>query len=112
MSDEIELSYSPLGEQEEFGAEEMFAQGAAALDIAAIYAIERRDSEMLVKIAREWTRMGSAISGIEPQEEPKKVIHKFGFGKENVEEEDNGESDRKSNDEDKPKTRGIRLRKY
>ena len=110
MSEELELSYSPLGEQE-FGAEEMFAQGAAALDMAAIFAIERRDSDGLIRVAREWTRMGSALSGIEAPEE-KKIIRNFGFSKEIVEEEKDEPTDGKGDGEVEPKTRGIRLRKY
>jgi hypothetical protein len=103
-----EITYTPLSE--EFGFEEMFTQGAAALDLAAIFALERKDVEGLILIAREWTRMGSAISGIEIVPEEKNKL-KFGFNKETVEEEEIGESTSKSDGEDDLQGKG-RLRSY
>lgn len=93
-----EITYVPLS-AEEVGADEMFSQGASALDLAAIFAIERRDHESLTAIAREWIRMGKAISGMEVVPEDKKTKLKFGFNKE-VEEEENGKDGSKSDGED------------
>ena len=110
MSDEIqEISYTPL--PEEFGAEEMFAQGAAAIDLAAIFALERKDFDGLIRVAREWTRMGATISGVDAPEEGKKVVLKFGFSKEPVEEENDGETDSKSDGKDDIQNKG-RLYSY
>jgi hypothetical protein len=109
MSEEVqEITYIPLSE--EFGAEEMFAQGAAALDLAAIFALERKDFDGLIRVAREWTRMGAAISGIDIPEEGKKVL-KFGFNKESVEEENDGEANSKSDGKDDLQSKG-RLYSY
>lgn len=109
----VEISYTPLSD--EFGAEEMFAQGAAALDLAAVFALENKDFDGLIRVAREWTRMGTAISGIEAlPEDGKKLVLKFGFSKENEEEEDNGEdpskSDVKNNLQGKGRLRSYRIR--
>ena len=104
-----EITYIPLSD--EFGAEEMFAQGAAALDLAAIFALERKDFDGLTRVAREWTRMASAVAGIDAPEEGKKVMLKFGFSKEPVEEDKDGETDSKSDGEDDLQSKG-RLRTY
>jgi len=114
MSDEDEvqeITYAPIGTQE-FGAEEMFSQGAAALDLAAIFALERKDIDGLVKVAREWTRMAKAVSGIEALPEEKRLTMKFGFSQEIAEEEKDGEESNKSDGENKLQSRGIRFRKY
>ena len=114
MSDENEvqeITYMPLGTQR-FGAEEMFAQGAAALDLAAIFALERKDIDGLVKVAQEWTRMAKVVSGVEALPEEKRLIMKFGFSQEIAEEEENGEESNKSDGENKLQSRRVRLRKY
>src|SRR5688500_6931192 len=110
-SDEVmEITYTPLSE--EFGAEEMFAQGAAALDLAAIFALKKEDSDGLIRVARECTRLGTAISGIEAlPEDGKKLVLKFGFSKENEEEEDDGEDSSKSDGKNNLQGTG-RLRSY
>jgi hypothetical protein len=106
-----EITYAPLGGQE-FGADEMFAQGAAALDLAAIFALDRKDFDGLIRVAREWTRMASVVSGIEalPPESKREPL-KFGFHKESAEEEENAENERKSDGEDDVQSRG-RLYSY
>jgi hypothetical protein len=109
MSDEDEvqeITYVPLGGQQ-FGAEEMFAQGAAALDLAAIFALERKDTEGLINVAKEWTRMAKAVSGVEALPEEKRLTMKFGFSQEIAEEEKDGEKPSKSNGENKLQGRGI-----
>lgn len=107
-----EVTYEPLGGGE-FGAAEIFAQGAAALDLAAIFALERRDVEGLVKVAREWTRMGAAVLEISGDDDAKKTPLKFGFRGEIAEEEKDGESEpSKSISEDKLQTGRLRLRKH
>lgn len=107
-----EITYEPLGGQE-FGAAEIFAQGAAALDLAAIFALERRDVEGLVKVAREWTRMGAAVLEISEDADSNKKPFKFGFRGEIAEEEKDGESESgKSISEDKLQARRFRLRKH
>lgn len=106
----VEISYTPLSD--EFGAEEMFSQGAAALDLAAVFALENKDFDGLIRVAREWTRMGAAVSGIEAlPEDGKKLVLKFGFSKENEEEEDNGENPSKSDVENNIQSK-RRLRSY
>lgn len=95
----VEITYTPLSD--EFGAEEMFAQGAAALDLAAVFALEIKDFDGLIRVAREWTRLGAAISGIEAlPEDGKKLVLKFGFSKESEEEEDDGKDSSKGDVED------------
>lgn len=107
----VEISYTPLSD--EFGAEEMFAQGAAALDLAAVFALENKDFDGLIRVAREWTRMGAAISGIEAlPEDSKKLVLKFGFSKESEEEEDNGETPGKSYSKNEFQNRRARFRKH
>jgi hypothetical protein len=105
-----EVTYEPLGASE-FGAAEIFAQGAAALDLAAIFALERRDVDGLVKVAREWTRMGAAVLEISGDDDTKKTPLKFGFRGEIAEEEKNGEPG-KSISEDKFQAGRFRLRKH
>lgn len=105
-----EITYEPLGGQD-FGAAEIFAQGAAALDLAAIFALERRDVDGLIKVAREWTRMGAAVLEISDEGDSKKTPIKFGFRGENAEEEENGKSS-ESNGEDELQAGRFRLRKY
>lgn len=103
-----EITYVPLGTHQ-FGAEEMFAQGAAALDLAAIFALERKDIDGLVKVAKEWTKMAKVVSGIEALPEEKRLTMKFGFSQEIAEEEENGEKSSKSDGENKLQIRGFRL---
>lgn len=106
-----ELTYEPLSG--EFGPAEIFAQGAAALDLAAVFAIERRDSALLIQVAREWTRMGAATAELSGEEQDKKNLNKFGFRSEVAEEEKDGESkSSKSDGEDELQARRIRLRKH
>lgn len=70
------LSYIPFGDAE-FGMEEMFAQGASALDIAATIAIRNGDVKSLINIGSQYIIMANAIAGIStgPHEEIK-----LGFG--------------------------------
>lgn len=86
----VEIGYNPLGDSEPFGMEEMFAQGAAALDLAAIFALERQDVDALISVGREWTRMAKAIGSLEVIDEEKRPKIKFGFGHYDEEEEQNG----------------------
>lgn len=107
-----EVTYEPLGAGE-FGAAEIFAQGAAALDLAAIFALERRDVDGLVKVAREWTRMGAAVLEISEEDDTKKTPLKFGFRGEIAEEEKDGEPEpSKSISQDKFQAGRFRLRKH
>jgi len=69
------LVYIPFGDSE-FGMEEMFAQGAAALDIAAILAIRNGDVESLINVGSKYIDMANAINGIEPHSQEIKL----GFG--------------------------------
>lgn len=59
------LTYIPFGDTE-FGMEEMFAQGASALDIAAVIAIQNQDVKSLIKIGATYINMANSIAGIEP----------------------------------------------
>lgn len=106
-----EITYTPLGDQV-FGAEEMFAQGAAALDLAAIFSLERKDADGLVKVAEGWTKMVKALSTIESLPEEKRLTIKFGFSQEIAEEETNGEESSKSDGKNKLQSRGVRLHKH
>lgn len=105
----LEITYIPLG-NEPFGEKEMFAQGAAALDLAAIFALEQKDVAGLVSVAKAWTKMGAVVAGMEDVAEEKKVFLKFGFGKD-IEEDKDGETTSKSASENELQDRGIRLRK-
>jgi hypothetical protein len=112
MSEDVtEIGYTPL-EDREFGAAEIFAQGASALDLAAIFALERRDPEALIRVAREWTRLGSAILEIAAEEDLKKTPLKFGFRGEEAEEKDGEPESSKSAGENELQARGLRLRKH
>lgn len=91
----VEIGYHPLGD-EPFGMEEMFAQGAAALDLAAVIAHERQDVDALIRVGHEWTKMAEAISSVEVVDDAKKPVIRFGFGQEILEEEEeNGRDDSK-----------------
>lgn len=111
MSEEevTEITYTPLSGEIEL--DDVFGQGAAALDLAAIFALDRKDVDGLVKIAREWTRLGSALAGIEslPEENKKKI--NFGFNKEIVEEEKDDKADSESDGQNDIQSEG-RLRSY
>lgn len=106
----LEITYVPLGD-EPFGEKEMFAQGAAALDLAAIFALEQKDVAGLVNVAKGWTKLGLALAGIEELTEEKKVLLKFGFGKD-IEEEKSGETPSKGDSENELQNRRARLRKH
>lgn len=106
----VEITYIPLGD-EPFGEKEMFAQGAAALDLAAIFALEQKDVAGLVNVAKGWTKLGLALAGIEELTEEKKVLLKFGFGKD-IEEENSGETPNKGDSENELQNRRARLCKY
>ncbi len=107
-----EIGYTPLDEKE-FGAAEIFAQGASALDLAAIFALERRDPEALIRVAREWTRLGAAILEISTDDDLKKTPLKFGFRGEEAEEESDGEPESSEGiSKDELQARGFRLRKH
>lgn len=107
-----EITYEPIGSQD-FGAAEIFAQGAAALDLAAIFALERRDADGLIKVAREWTRMGAAVLEISDEDDSKKTPLRFGFRGEIAEEEESGEPESsESNGKDKLQAGRFRLRKH
>jgi len=105
----VEITYIPLG-NDPFGEKEMFAQGAAALDLAAIFALEQKDVAGLVAVAKAWTKLGQTVAGIEDLEEEKKVFLKFGFG-EDIEEEKNGEASSKGDGKDELQNRRIRFHK-
>ncbi len=105
----LEITYVPLGD-EPFGEREMFAQGAAALDLAAIFALEQKDVAGLVSVAKAWTKMGQVVAGLEDTPEEKKVFLKFGFGKD-IEEDKDGETTSKSAGENELQDRRLRLRK-
>lgn len=93
----VEIGYHPIGNQP-FGMEEMFAQGAAALDLAAVIAHERQDVDALIRVGHEWTRMAKAISTVEVVEDEKRPVIEFGFGGgiHKKEEEENGRDEGKS----------------
>lgn len=116
MSDEVdneeilEISYTPI-QGESFGVAEMFAQGASVLDLAAIFALENKDVDQLLRVAKGWTKLAATVASIEELPEEKKNIQKFGFGKENEEEEEIGETNGKSNGKDNIQSKG-RLRSY
>lgn len=88
----LEISYTPIGD-EAFGAAEMFAQGATALDLAAVLALEAKDYDALLKVASGWTKLARTVASIELEPEEPKKVQKFGFSKENEEEEKNGKPD-------------------
>lgn len=106
----LEISYTPIGD-EPFGAAEMFAQGATALDLAAVLALENKDYEALLRVASGWSKLARTIAGIELEPEEPKKVQKFGFSKETEEEEKSGETDRKSDGKDDIQSQG-RLRSY
>ncbi len=105
-----EITYIPLSG--DIGPEDIFSQSAQALDLAALFAFERKDIEGMAKVAREWTRLGAALAGIEevPEEQKKKIIN-FGFNKEIVEEEKDDKSDSESDGKDDIQSQG-RLHSY
>jgi len=70
------LVYIPFGDTE-FGMEEMFAQGASALDIAAVLAIQNGDVKSLINIGSKYINMANAIAGIQPNHNED---IKLGFG--------------------------------
>lgn len=111
MSEELEIGYTPLDDKE-FGSAEIFAQGASALDLAAIFALERRDPDALIRVAREWTRLGAAILEIAAEDDLKKTPLKFGFRGEEAEDKDGEPESSKSVSEDELQARGFRLRKH
>jgi hypothetical protein len=106
----LEISYTPIGD-EPFGAAEMFAQGATALDLAAVLALENKDYDALLKVASGWSKLARTIAGIELEPDEPKKVQKFGFSKEIEEEEDNGKTDSKSDGKDDIQSQG-RLRSY
>lgn len=83
------LEYTPFGDSV-FGMEDMFAQGATALDIAAIVAIENRDVKSLIKIGAKYTAMAAAIARIDVQPE-EEIRLGFGFCMEREVEDDRSE---------------------
>ncbi len=107
----LEISYTPIGD-EPFGAAEMFAQGATALDLAAVLALEAKDYDALLRVASGWTKLARTVAGIELEPEEPKKVQKFGFSKENEEEEKSGKpDDSDSGSKDNIQGRG-RLRSY
>jgi hypothetical protein len=71
-------SYVPFGDSV-FGMEDMFAQGAAALDMAAIMAIDAGDIGALMQIGAQWTEMATEIAKIKMPEDEDVVRVGFGF---------------------------------
>lgn len=59
--------YAPFGDKLNPGV--AIIQAANALDVAAKFAVESRDSETLVRIAREWVEMSSHLAFEEETEE-------------------------------------------
>lgn len=88
----IEIGYNPLGDQP-FGLEEMMAQSAAALDLAAVFAHDRKDIDSLIRVSEGWTKLAKVITSLEVDDIPKKTKIKFGFGPDvdEEEEEEDGE---------------------
>lgn len=106
----VEISYTPIAGDDPFGVGEMLAQGASALDLAAVLALEKNDYKTLVRIGREWGKLAKVMAGIEIVPEENKKVQKFGFSKE--EEERDGKSDKdNSTGKDDIQSRG-RLRSY
>lgn len=59
--------YTPIGE--EISTASTFVQAAAALDLAAKFAVENRDSEQLAQVAMVWIEMGTRLNGGSGDEE-------------------------------------------
>lgn len=74
----LTASYIPFGESV-FGMEDMFAQGAAALDMAAIMAIEAGDVEALIEIGGRWAAMAVEIARIKIPDDEEVIKVGFGF---------------------------------
>lgn len=53
---------------EELSAETAFLQAAAALDIAALWAIESRDTQTLGSVAQSYIELGTRLMGPAPDE--------------------------------------------
>lgn len=59
--------YTPIGE--ELSTASTYVQAALALDLAASFAVETKDSEQLAQIAMVWIEMGTRLSGGSDEEE-------------------------------------------
>lgn len=89
--------YTPFGEILNPGV--AIIQAANALDVAAQFAVSSRDSETLVRIAREWVEMSSHlgydVSDEQESDEPDNEEERRSFGFSTVSdiegEEDNAE---------------------
>lgn len=96
IEETIEIRYNPIGDQP-FGLEEMLAQSASSLDLAALIALNRDDVDALIRVGEGWTKLAEVMSSIESEQLPKKPVIKFGFRPEEPEEE--GEDGRTDEDQ-------------
>jgi hypothetical protein len=58
--------YEPL--EEELSAETAFLQAATALDIAAMWAVESKDTQSLGSVAQSYIELGTRLMGPPPDE--------------------------------------------
>lgn len=76
-----QAKYSPFGDS--LDPSVAIIQAANALDVAAKFAVESRDSDSLIRIAREWVEMSSRLAydedGPEDEEDEPIKIRRFGF---------------------------------
>lgn len=85
--------YAPFGDK--LNPSVAIIQAANALDVAAQFAVSSRDSETLVRIAREWVEMSNhlAFEDEEESDEPGTEEGRRSFGFSTVSDTNEGEED-------------------
>lgn len=98
------IQYTPIGDA--ISPEATIVQAAIALDVAAQWAVDRKDAEQMNTVALGWTELSKVLMAIEEDEGPPPEREPAGFRKIEVEEEDidriNGPTD------DEPQSEGKR----
>lgn len=80
------VKYSPIGDA--ISPEATIVQAAIALDVAAQWAVESKNTEQMNNVALGWTELSKVLMAIEEDEGPPPEREPAGFRKIEVEEED------------------------
>lgn len=92
-----QVKYTPIGDS--ISPEATIVQAAIALDVAAQWAVESRDTEQMNTVALGWTELSKVLMAIEEDEGPPKEPEPVGFRRIEAESEEDVSIDRPTDDE-------------
>lgn len=98
------VKYTPIGDA--ISPESTFVQAAIALDVAAQFAVEARDTEQMNRTAELWLKMAKALMEIEDDGPPPTNRDPLGFTMINTDKENEDGRRIDAEDPDEPQGNG------